>query len=108
MKVHFLAAVMRVCLMTPATNSAHYPHRKSQLSLYSSKKVNQKIIMKVLFLVAAIAVCLMTFAPATEASYHPGQRCCVYKYRNRCRTVHYRRVCNKVKAGCLHYCPYKG
>ncbi|KAF6035363.1 hypothetical protein EB796_006329 [Bugula neritina] len=54
--------------------------RKSQLSLFSSKKVNQsKIIMKVLFLVAAIAVCLMTFTPATEAAY---PRICYIQYNN--------------------------
>ncbi|KAF6035365.1 hypothetical protein EB796_006331 [Bugula neritina] len=85
--------------------------RKSQLSLFSSKKVNQsKIIMKVLFLVAAIAVCLMTFAPATEASYHPGRRCCTYRYKRVCSNRGYKLHCRRVKAGCLRYCPnpFKG
>ncbi|KAF6035366.1 hypothetical protein EB796_006332 [Bugula neritina] len=84
------------------TTYGSHIQRKSQLSLFSSKKVNQsKIIMKVLFLVAAIAVCLMTFAPATEASYRPSRRCCQYKRvcSNRGYKLHCRRVC-------VRYCPY--
>ncbi|KAF6035361.1 hypothetical protein EB796_006327 [Bugula neritina] len=79
---------------------------ESQLSVYSSKKVNQKIIMKVLFLVAAIAVCLMTFAPAAEAGHPYGRRCCTYKYKRVCSNRGYKLHCRRVTAGCLRYCPY--